>query len=154
MPADTVYTLINGAIVPFWLLLLIFPHAKPTQLLVHSGLIPVIYGFVYVFYLGSSLLMGAPEGASMGSLEGLLIALSDPQGVIGAWTHYLIFDLFVGAWMVRDAKRQEIHHLAVVIPVALTFMAGPFGLLLYIGLRGIWKKRFTLLEEDEEPKTA
>jgi hypothetical protein len=33
-------------------------------------------------------------------------------------------------------------HWAVVVPVILTFATGPFGLLLYVGLRAAWKRRF------------
>ena len=146
MQSEMVYTIVNAAIIPFWLLLLFVPHAKPTKLLVHSGLVPVIFGLVYIYYFVTSFLTGGPEGASMSSLAGLMIAFSVPEGLIGAWVHYLIFDLFVGAWIVRDAKREDIHHLATVIPLLLTFMAGPFGLVLYIALRGGLKRRFTLSE--------
>jgi hypothetical protein len=82
----------------------------------------------------------------MSSLRGLLIAFSGPDTLVGAWSHYLIFDLFVGAWLVRDAKRQNIHHLTIVIPLTLTLMAGPLGLALYLAIRGIWRRRFTLIE--------
>ena len=110
MPADTVYTLINASVLPFWLLLLVAPHTRVTNLAVHSGLVPILLGAVYVFYLLTSIIGGGAEGASMNSLQGLLIAFSDPDTLVGAWSHYLIFDLFVGAWLVRDAKRQNIHH--------------------------------------------
>ena len=146
MPAGTVYTLINAAVLPFWLLLLVAPHTRVTNLTVHSGLVPILLGAVYVFYLLTSIIGGGAEGASMNSLQGLLIAFSDPDTLVGAWSHYLIFDLFVGAWLVRDAKRQNIHHLAIVIPLTLTLMAGPLGLALYLAIRGIWRRRFTLIE--------
>ena len=146
MPADNVYTIINAAVLPFWLLLLVVPHSRVTNLAVHSGLVPILLGAVYIFYLVSSILGGGPEGASMNSLQGLLIAFSDPDTLVGAWSHYLIFDLFVGAWLVRDAKRENIHHLAVVVPLILTLMAGPLGLVLYLVIRGVWRRRFTLVE--------
>ena len=72
---------------------------------------------------------------------------SSPGALLGGWVHYLAFDLFVGAWMVRDAKRVEIPHLAIIIPLGLTFAAGPLGLLIYVAMRWFWKQRFTLQEE-------
>jgi hypothetical protein len=48
---------------------------------------------------------------------------------------------------VRDAKRVGIPHLAIIVPVLLTFAAGPLGLMLYLLMRLVWKKRFTLAEE-------
>ena len=133
MPAETVYTLINAAVLPFWLLLLIVPHARVTNLLVHSGVAPLSLGAVYTYYLFTSIIGGGPEGAGMSSLEGLLIAFSN-------------HDTLVGAWLVRDAKRESIHHLAIVVPLALTLMAGPLGLLIYLAIRGILRRRFTLIE--------
>ncbi len=146
MAIESIYTAVNAAIIPFWLLLLFVPHSKATNLLVHSGAVPIMFGGVYIYYFVISFIMGGPEGASMNSIAGLQVAFSDPRTLVAAWVHYLVFDLFVGAWQVRDARREGIHHLAIVIPLLLTFMAGPLGLALYIALRGVWKKRFTLTE--------
>jgi hypothetical protein len=54
---------------------------------------------------------------------------------LAGWIHYLAFDLFVGAWEVRDAQRQGIHHLLVIPCLLATLMAGPAGLALYWLLR-------------------
>lgn len=147
MPIESIFTAVNATIIPFWLLLLFAPHSKPTNILVHSGVVPLLFGVIYIFYFVTSFILGSPEGASMNSIAGLQIAFSDPRTLVAAWVHYLVFDLFVGAWLVRDARREGIHHVAIVIPLLLTFMAGPLGLALYIALRGIWKRRFTLTEE-------
>ena len=68
------------------------------------------------------------------------------QTMLAGWVHYLVFDLFVGAWEVRDARRVGVHHLLVVPCLALTFMAGPIGLLLYLGLRAGIARRLGLDE--------
>ena len=146
MNIEMIFTAVNAAIIPFWLLLVFAPHRKPTNILVHSGVVPLLFGAVYIYYFISSFILGSPDGASMSSIAGLQIAFSDPRSLVAAWVHYLVFDLFVGAWMVRDARREGIAHLAIVIPLILTFMAGPFGLFLYIALRGAWKRRFSLAE--------
>ncbi len=145
---DLVFTIANAAVLPFWLLLVFVPHASVTNTLVHSGLIPVLYGVLYTTYIGITMVNGGPEGGGMGSLGALQIALSAPDALVAAWVHYLVFDLFVGAWMTRDAKRHGIMHVAIVIPLILTLMAGPLGLLLYIALRAGWKQRFTLNEAE------
>jgi hypothetical protein len=49
--------------------------------------------------------------------------------------HYLAFDLFVGGWQVRDAAQRGVPHLALVPALALTFLFGPVGLLVYFGGR-------------------
>lgn len=146
MDPEIVFTIVNTAILPFWLLLIFAPHTRVTNLLVHSGLIGVVYGAVYVLYIGLSMAGDTPEGAGMGSIAGLQAAFADPRALLGAWVHYLVFDLFVGAWITRDAKRQEIAHPVIVIPLVLTLMAGPLGLMLYLIIRGVWRRRFSLQE--------
>jgi hypothetical protein len=57
--------------------------------------------------------------------------------LLAGWIHYLAFDLFIGSWQVRDAAKQGISHWLVIPCLALTFMFGPIGLLLYFLLRGV-----------------
>jgi hypothetical protein len=64
-----------------------------------------------------------------------MIGFSAPHIVVAGWIHYLIFDLFVGAWESRDAVRRGVP-LWLVIPCLLgTLMFGPLGLLLYLTVR-------------------
>ena len=49
--------------------------------------------------------------------------------------HYLAFDLLVGAWEVRTARREGIPHLLGAPRLAPTFLFGPAGFLLFLGLR-------------------
>ena len=146
MSIDTVFLIVNNALLPLWLLLIVLPHHNITNMLVHSGVVPIAYGLVYTGGMVVSMMAGGPEGASMMSLEGLVASFSSEQTVLIGWVHYLVFDLFVGAWIVRDAKREGIPHLAIIIPIIATLMAGPLGLLMYIALRWFMRKRFTLQE--------
>ncbi len=146
MTLDTAFLIVNNALMPFWLLLAVAPYAALTYRLVHSGLVPVIYGIIYVVLILPSFWLGAPEGASFFSLEGLGLAFSDPVAMFGGWAHYLVFDLFIGAWQMRDARRNDIPHLVMIIPLIVTLMAGPAGLLIYVAMKYFWKKRFTLDE--------
>jgi hypothetical protein len=54
---------------------------------------------------------------------------------MAGWIHYLLFDLFVGAWEVRDAVRRDVPHWLVVPCLILTLILGPIGLLLYVVVR-------------------
>jgi hypothetical protein len=55
--------------------------------------------------------------------------------LLAGWVHYLAFDLFIGAWQVRDSKALGISHLLVLPCLVLTFLFGPVGLLLYFLIR-------------------
>ena len=84
---------------------------------------------------------------SFSTLAGVTALFSVPGNVMLGWTHYLAFDLFVGSWEVDDARRLGIAHWAVVVPLGLTFMFGPVGLLTYALIRTIhlWRRHGRLV---------
>jgi len=76
-----------------------------------------------------------------------MVAFTVPEAVIAGWLHYLVFDLFVGAWEVRDAQKRGINHWLVVPCLFFTLILGPVGLLLYIALRFATRKGGWSLDE-------
>jgi hypothetical protein len=144
MTADQIFQLCNASVIPAWALLVFAPNGVWTRRLVHSMLYPLALGAVYL--LGFAMTIPGPEGGGFGSLRGVMTFFTVPTLVLVGWVHYLIFDLFVGSWQVRDARRRGIRHLYLVPSLLLTFLAGPIGLGLYLLLR--WQlQRVTTLEE-------
>ena len=144
MTADSLFALANNLVLPAWLLLVIAPGWEWTQRLVHAAWIPMLLGGAY---LGLALLgPGAPEGADFSTLPGVMRLFDSPVAVLAGWIHYLVFDLFVGAWEVRDARRRGVSHLWVVPCLVVTLMLGPAGLLLYLGIRVFQTGETTLVE--------
>ena len=113
-------------------------------MLIHAAWIPLILGPLYIWalFFGTP----APEGAGFGSLAGVMALFTSPTAVLGGWVHYIIFDLFIGAWIVRDARRQQINHWLTVPLLGITLMAGPAGLMLYLLLRVGMRKVVSLDE--------
>ena len=145
MTIEAVFNVCNFGVLPAWLLLAIAPRWEWTDRIVHSIVIPVLLGLVYVF--GFLTAPPAPEGASFSSLSGVTLFFSQPHGVLVGWVHYLVFDLFVGAWEVRDAGRRGIRHSLVLPCLLFTLMLGPAGLLLYIIIRAATDRSTTLIEQ-------
>ncbi|MEX1368657.1 MAG: abscisic acid-deficient protein Aba4 family protein [Nannocystaceae bacterium] len=52
-----------------------------------------------------------------------------------AWVHFLAFDLFVGRWVLLDARERGLSSWLVSPTLVTVLMFGPLGLLLYLGLR-------------------
>jgi len=144
MTPDFVFTVCSLGVMPAWLLLAVAPGWVWTQRLVHALWIPLLLGLVYLTTFLTSPPM--PEGGDFGSLAGVMILFTSPHGVLAGWVHYLVFDLFVGAWEVRDARRHHIPHLAVVPCLVLTLGLGPLGLLAYLGLRLALRREVSLDE--------
>jgi hypothetical protein len=104
----------------------------PTRALISLPLAGLL-GALYAVLIATNI-FGAAGG--FGSLGDVARLFENPYLLLAGWVHYLAFDLFVGAWEVRDARRLQINHLIVVPCLLLTFMLGPVGLLLYLGVRG------------------
>jgi hypothetical protein len=144
---STMYLVLNLGILPFWALLILMPRAKITDTLVHSVMMPLILGVTYAWLLATALSLPAPEGAGFSSLEGLMKLFTVEMALVAAWSHYIVFDLFVGAWEARDAQRVGMNHLLLVPCLVLTLLVGPIGLLAYIMVRGLTgKSGFSLFE--------
>ncbi len=145
MTPDLVFTVCSYGVIPAWLLLAFAPGWVGTQRIVHALWIPCLLGLVYLLtFLASP--GPQPEGGGFGSLAGVMALFTSPYAVLVGWVHYLAFDLFVGAWEVRDAQRRGIPHLWVLPCLFFTLMLGPIGLLLYLTLRYA-RLRVTTLEE-------
>lgn len=150
MDWNLLFTLINALVVPAWLLLLLAPRWRTTGLVVHSGIYPLAYGLLYLVCLMASMFFGqSAEGVGMGSVGAVSALFDHPNGVIVGWSHYLVFDLFVGAWIGRDALRRGLPHLAVAPCQIASFLFGPVGLLAYMLLRLLRGEGISLFETPE-----
>lgn len=133
MALEALFQAASYAVLPFWLLLIAAPRWRWTQRLVHGPvvllLLAPIYGYMLLGYAPT------PEGTTLRTLFGVMIGFTAPHLVLAGWIHYLIFDLFIGAWQTRDAARRGIAHLWVILCLLATLMAGPLGLLLYVVVR-------------------
>ncbi len=135
MPLEILFKGANFAVLPFWLLLLVAPRWRGTQLLVHGPAVVLLLTPIYAYMLfgyGPS-----PQDIDMTTLYGVMSAFTAPHIVVAGWIHYLIFDLFIGAWETRDALRLHIPQLFVIPCLLATLVVGPVGLLLYLIVRFI-----------------
>jgi hypothetical protein len=140
---ETLFSLASTAVLPGWLLLLLAPRWRPTARLVCAALSPGLLAVLYVALIAAR--WGGAEGG-FSSLADVRKLFADPWLLLAGWVHYLAFDLFVGAWEVRDAGRFGIPHLLVAPCLVLTFLFGPVGLLLYGVIRAV-RTRGVVIDE-------
>jgi len=149
MDYETAYAAINLGVLPAWLLLFFAPGSGLTKRLVHSGLYPAAYGTLYTVLLVRAMFFGvSAEDAGMASVAEVAAFFSHPNGVLLGWAHYLVFDLFVGAWIARDGARRAVARWKLVPCLFFTLMVGPLGLLLYIVVRKFSTEASLALEEN------
>jgi hypothetical protein len=132
MTPDKLFSICNPLALVGWLILVFAGRMKWAAALVTGAVIPMLFGILY-----ASLIV-AHWGESSGSfstLAGVAALFQNQWLLLACWIHYLAFDLFIGSWQVRDSAKNGISHWIVIPCLALTFMFGPIGLLLYFLVR-------------------
>ena len=132
MSNDAVFGIANLLALAGWVALLLgfrFPvWAERIAGLAVPLLLSVAYaGLILAFWTR------APGGFS--TLPDVMALFTMPEIALAGWLHYLAFDLLVGAWEVRTARREGIGFLLVAPCLVLTFLFGPAGFLLFSALR-------------------
>ena len=82
----------------------------PTRDLISLPLAGLL-GALYAVLIATNIFGAAGGFGSLGDVGRLF---ENPYLLLAGWVHYLAFDLFVGAWGVRDARRLQINHPIVV----------------------------------------
>ena len=131
MTAAETFSFVNLTVIPAWLMLIFLPRSNWTRI-VAAYAVPSALAIVYLTLL---LMNKPPQGAGFGSITQVERLFSSQWLLLAGWVHYLAFDLFIGAWQVRDAWRLNIPHLLVIPCLLLTFLVGPVGLLAYFVVR-------------------
>lgn len=140
MNYDWLFSVVNVSVIPAWLLLVVLPKHQITKVVVHSYLYPMVLGALYIWIMITS--WGGDGG--MDTLQNLKTSFGRDEILVLGWVHYLVFDLFIGAWMSRDSRTLGIHHMTLIPCLVLTLFAGPIGLLSYLIIRWIKVKKFSL----------
>ncbi len=140
---ENIYLIANIGVIPCWLLLIFFPRAIFTKILVKSVVIPALLSTAYIFVVYQiyitenifeifNLYIGLDELYSLFSNEGFLLIF---------WLHFLTINLFVGNWITNDAITYSVSKTFVIISLATTYFTGPLGLVLYWLIRIFYSKK-------------
>jgi hypothetical protein len=139
--ASQIFSVVNAIAVLGWVLLAAFPGPRWRTERVSGKLLPAVLAGVYVVVVAMT--WGKTPGG-FSSLAAVSLLMSNPWMLLAGWIHYLAFDLFVGGWIVRDARERGIAHVWLLPSLLLTFLFGPAGWLSYLGLRTVMRGRRTV----------
>jgi hypothetical protein len=129
---ETIFSAANLVALVGWAGLALFPGRRAVVDGLCGLAIPALLGIAYAG-LVAAFFAGADGGFS--SLASVKALFGSEPLLLAGWLHYLAFDLFIGAWEVRVARAEGIPHLLVLPSLALTFLFGPIGLLLFLAVR-------------------
>lgn len=134
MTPDRIFKIAKAIALPPWILMIVFPHWSYTKLVIDSYAFPILFAVIYTIFIGMSL--GKSKG-NFRSLEGVGSLFRNKNALLAGWLHYLAFDLLVGMYEWRDALANDMPQYLLIPALFFTLMFGPFGFLLYLGIRFI-----------------
>jgi Domain of unknown function (DUF4281) len=128
MNPDRIFSICNSTALLGWLILVFAGRRRWAAPLVTGFVLPLLFGVTYTTLVA---MHWSETSGGFSSLPAVASLFSNRWLLLAGWIHYLAFDLFVGSWEVRNAQEYGMPHLLVIPSLAVTFMFGPAGLLLY-----------------------
>ncbi|RYC68347.1 MULTISPECIES: ABA4-like family protein [Spirosoma] len=140
MTPDAAFQYANLLVLPQWMLMIVAPRWRVTQMLARMLPIPMTLGVMYIYWLfNSSPAAGEGPGFDLQAFSTLAgvqsLFTGAKEAVLAGWIHYLAFDLVAGSYVLRDGQERGIAHGWLIPCLFFCFLLGPIGLLLYGLLR-------------------
>ena len=146
---ETLFMWINLGVLPFWFILIIFPHSHLSRIFTTSIFPVFILSGVYIFILYKSYLTSYDFIGNFNlylGLNELSRLFEDHLYIMIFWTHFVAINLFIGGWIVKDSQKFSINKVLLALPLILTYLTGPTGLFIYWIIRIFYAKRISLYE--------
>ena len=146
---EMIYLWLNLGVLPFWFTLIFFPQSQISKVFITSIFPIFILGLAYAYLLYMSfideydflqnfkLYLGLNEISNLFENQSFLILF---------WVHFLSINLFCGGWIVKDSQLFNMNKILVSIPLAITYLIGPIGLVFYWVIRIFYAKRISLYD--------
>ena len=141
---ENIYLWTNFGILPFWIMLIIIPNSKVTQILINSVILPLILSLAYVYVIYQAILLDEPLFDIFKlylSLDNLYTVFATESFLLVFWLHFLTLNLFLGSWVSRDGVKHNMSRGLVSFPLILIYFTGPLGLVLYWVIRIFYAKK-------------
>ena len=134
----------NLGVLPFWLVLIIFPQSQICRVFITSifpiFILSLVYGYLlYLFFNeGYDFIRNFELYLGLDAVSNLF---TDKAFIILFWLHFLTINLFCGGWIVKDSQKFEINKIVMSFPLLITYFIGPIGLTLYWFIRIFYAKK-------------
>ena len=146
---ETIFLWLNLGVLPFWMVLIIFPQSQICRFFITSifpiFILSLAYGYLlqlffnegYNFIQNFELYLGLDAVSNLFTYKGFIILF---------WTHFLAINLFCGGWIVKDSQKFGINKILMSFPLLVTYFIGPIGLTIYWIIRIFYSKRINLYD--------
>ena len=146
---EMIFLWLNLGVLPFWFILMVFPQSQICRVFITS-IFPILilsiaysYLFYTIFIEGYNFLDNFKLYLGLSEITNLF---TDRSFLILFWVHFLAINLFCGGWIVKDSQMFRMNKFFVSLPLIVTYLIGPIGILLYWIIRIFYAKRISLYE--------
>ncbi len=146
---EILYYWVNLGVLPFWLILIFFPYSNFSKYLVTSIFPILILGGSYIFVLYKSYLNSYDFLNNFNlylGIDQLSDLFSNKSNLMMFWIHFISINLFTGGWIVKDSQKFSINKVLLALPLIVTYLIGPIGLLFYWLIRIFYAKNLNLYD--------
>ena len=146
---EILYYWVNLGVLPFWLILIFFPHSNLCRVFITSVFPIFILSGVYIFilyksYLGSFAFI---ENFNLYlGIENLSELFNNNYFLMMFWIHFISINLFTGGWIIKDSQKFNINKILLIIPLITTYLIGPLGLFFYWLIKIFYSKSLSLYD--------
>ncbi|MER5963051.1 ABA4-like family protein [Streptomyces sp. NPDC002057] len=125
---------------PVWLLMICAPAWRITERVAASPLtvLPLLTVWAVLAAPVAPELWTAVSNPDIDTFRDL-VALGNGAGAI--WAQIIAWDLLLGQWMYREARRLSVPPLLMAPLLLLTILLSPIGLPLFLVVRAVWTSR-------------
>ena len=146
---EILYYWVNFGVLPFWLILIFFPQSNLCRYFVTSIFPILLLSGAYIFMLYKSYLSSYEFLTNFDlylSISNLSKLFSNETFLMLFWIHFVSINLFTGGWIVKDSQKFGINKIILFLPLLITYLIGPLGILVYWIVRIFYAKRINLYD--------
>ena len=146
---DMLYYWVNLGVLPFWLILIFFPNSSICKYFVTSVFPIILLSAAYIFMIYKSYLNSYNFDGNFNlyfGIENISELFANKTFLMMFWIHFISVNLFTGSWMVKDSQKFMMNKIFLIIPLIITYLIGPLGLLIYWLIRIFHAKSLNLYE--------
>ena len=144
-----IYLWLNLGVLPFWFVLVVFPKSQICEVFIIS-IFPIFIlslSYIYLLYVvyvdGYDFLQNFKLYLGLGEILNLF---ENQSFLILFWVHFLAMNLFCGGWIVNASQMFGMNKFLVSIPLIITYLIGPIGMVIYWVIRVFYAKRIRLYD--------
>ena len=146
---EMLYLWLNLGVLPFWFVLVVFPKSQICRVFITS-IFPIFIlslAYIYLLYIvyidGYDFLQNFQLYLGLSEISNLF---ENQYFLILFWVHFLAINLFCGGWIVNDSQMFAMNKFLVSIPLTITYLVGPIGIVIYWIIRIFYPKRIRLYD--------